>query len=73
MSRYGYTCAHESHGHILHDSPAKQDFMNPISYPHGRLGYVVDHLVPLTKGECACPSNMPWQTIAAAKANETWE
>ena len=34
-------------------------------------GYVIDHIVPI-----ACPdepSNMPWQTVADAKAKDKWE
>jgi len=33
----------------------------------------VDHFVPLAKGGADSPSNMQWQTIAAAKAEDKWE
>jgi hypothetical protein len=42
-------------------------------YPHGRPGYVIDHIVPLACGGADAPSNMQWQTVAAAKAKDKWE
>jgi 5-methylcytosine-specific restriction endonuclease McrA len=42
-------------------------------YPHGRPGYVVDHIIPLKHGGADAPSNMQWQTIAEAKAKDKWE
>jgi hypothetical protein len=72
-SRYCATCARDSQGHIQRDPQTKQEFMNQTGYPHGRPGYVVDHIVPLYKGGCDCPANMPWQTIEAAKAKDQWE
>jgi hypothetical protein len=42
-------------------------------YPHGRPGYVVDHIKPLACGGADVPSNMQWQTIAAAKAKDKVE
>jgi hypothetical protein len=47
--------------------------MHQTGYSHGRPGYVIDHIVPLKKGGCDCPANMPWQTIEAAKAKDQWE
>jgi hypothetical protein len=72
-SRYCSTCARDRHGHIQRDAHAKQEVMNHTGYPYGRPGYVVDHIVPLDKGGCDCPANMPWQTIDAAKAKDQWE
>jgi hypothetical protein len=42
-------------------------------YPNGRPGYVVDHVKPLKRGGCDCPSNMQWQTTQEAKAKDKWE
>jgi len=36
-------------------------------------GYVVDHIKPLKWGGADDPSNMQWQTEAAAKAKDKWE
>jgi hypothetical protein len=42
-------------------------------YPHGRPGYVIDHVVPLACGGADAPSNMQWQTTAAAAAKDKVE
>lgn len=36
-------------------------------------GYVIDHIVPLACLGPDAPSNMQWQTVAAAKAKDKWE
>jgi hypothetical protein len=36
-------------------------------------GYVIDHRVPLACGGVDAPSNMQWQTTAAAKEKDRWE
>ena len=61
------------HGRIQRSEAAKHDFMRTTGYPHGRPGYVVDHIVPLKRGGCDCPSNMQWQTIQEAKAKDKRE
>lgn len=63
----------DKHGRIKRSSTAKHDFMKQTGYPHGRPGYVVDHIIPLKKGGCDCPSNMQWQTKEAAKEKDKWE
>jgi hypothetical protein len=65
--------ARDSHGRLVRSEAAKHDFMKETGYPHGRPGYVVDHIVPLKRGGCDCPSNMQWQTVADAKAKDKWE
>ena len=52
---------------------AKHAFEVKTGYPHGRPGYVVDHIVPLACGGSDTPSNMQWQTIAEGKAKDKVE
>jgi hypothetical protein len=41
---------------------------------HGSCpGYVIDHVKPLKRGGADRPSNMQWQTKAAAKEKDRWE
>ncbi|MCX6297137.1 MAG: HNH endonuclease signature motif containing protein [Bacteroidetes bacterium] len=63
----------DKNGKIKRSSSAKHEFMKQTGYPKGRKGYVVDHIVPLKKGGCDCPSNMQWQTIEDAKKKDKWE
>jgi hypothetical protein len=42
-------------------------------YPHGRPGYVVDHIVPLCAGGADAASNMQWQTVEEAKVKDRQE
>jgi hypothetical protein len=58
---------------------ARAEFMHQHPCPStGRRsgacpGYVVDHVKPLACGGADAPSNMQWQTTAAAKAKDKWE
>lgn len=79
----GHSFAHSSHyasgvnrdskGRIKRSSSALHEFMRLTGYPHGRPGYVIDHRVPLKRGGADRPSDMQWQTKAAAKAKDKWE
>ncbi len=63
-----------SHAHPTHrSSSARREFMRETGYPHGRPGYVIDHVVALKRGGADSPSNMQWQTKAEAKAKDKWE
>lgn len=68
-----YSIKRDKNGKIKRDESAKHDFMKQSGYSKGRPGYVVDHIIPLKKGGCDCPSNMQWQTIKEAKEKDKWE
>lgn len=59
--------------HMKRSTAAKHAFEVQSGYPHGRPGYVVDHVVPLACGGADAPGNMQWQTIEAAKAKDRVE
>ena len=67
------TTSREAHERMPRHQAAKRAFERKTGYPHGRPGYVVDHIVPLACGGIDDPFNMQWQTIAEAKAKDTVE
>ena len=67
------TCPRDAHGRILRNPAARAKFLRQTGYPHGRPGYVVDHIIPLECGGADDPSNMQWQTITEAKAKDRTE
>jgi len=72
-SRYAQGVERDSHGRIKRSESARRAFERETGYPHGRPGYVVDHIVPLSKGGADDPSNMQWQTTQEAKAKDKTE
>ena len=72
-STYSTSSKRDSHGHIVRSSKAREHFMKQTGYPHGRPGYVIDHIKPLSEGGSDEPSNMQWQTKSAAKEKDKWE
>ena len=72
-SRGCKTCPRDAHGRILRHPAARSQFLRQTGYPHGRPGYVVDHIIPLECGGADSPGNMQWQTIAEAKAKDRTE
>jgi hypothetical protein len=63
----------DAHGHIVRSSTERYAFEKATGYPHGRAGYVIDHVIPL----CACGAdrreNMQWQRADSAKAKDKLE
>ena len=72
-STYSTSAPRDSHGRIKRSSSARNEFKKETGYPHGRPGYVIDHVVPLSMGGADAPSNMQWQTKEAAKEKDKWE
>jgi len=62
-----------ANGRIERSESARHQFMTQTGYPHGRRGYVIDHVVPLACGGADAPSNMQWQTVAEGKAKDKTE
>jgi hypothetical protein len=69
----GLQSSHARATGVQRSEEAKREFMRESGYPHGRKGYVVDHIVPLASGGADAPSNMQWQTIADGKAKDKVE
>ena len=67
------TVERDAHGKIKRSAKAKDDFEKETGYPHGRPGYVIDHVIPLASGGRDSPSNMQWQTKEEAMAKDRWE
>ena len=67
------TAPRNARGRIQRNSHARHEFMIRTGYPHGRPGYVVDHVVPLACGGADAASNMQWQTMADAKVKDKIE
>ena len=41
----GYVGARDANGRIVRSEAAKREFMRRTGFPHGRPGYVVDHII----------------------------
>jgi hypothetical protein len=67
------TTSRAAHERTPRHQAAKRAFERKTGYPHGRPGYVVDHIVPVGCGGIDDPINMQWQTIAEAKAKDKIE
>ncbi len=69
----------DAHGRIARDPHAKETFRRTHPCPstgknYGACsGWVVDHVRALKHGGTDDPSNMQWQTRAAAKEKDKWE
>jgi hypothetical protein len=70
---YYYSVKRDANGKTHRSQSARHAFMRMTGYPHGRPGYVIDHIVALKRGGCDCPGNMQWQTVSDAKAKDKVE
>lgn len=48
-------------------------FMKSTGYPHGRKGYIIDHITPLCAGGADKVSNMQWQSVEEAREKDIKE
>ncbi len=71
--KYSFIATRDANGRIKRNHSATYQFKVQTGYRHGRPGYIIDHIIPLKRGGCDCPSNMQWQTIADAKAKDKIE
>ena len=73
------SCSRDEHGHIMRSRAAIRRFKRLHPCPAtgkaaGRCpGYIIDHVKPLECGGIDGPSNMQWQTSAAARAKDRTE
>jgi len=78
-SRRAIGVARNSHGRIPRSAKARDEFRHAHPCPlTGKTsgacpGYVIDHVQALKHGGADVPSNMQWQTSAAAKAKDKIE
>jgi hypothetical protein len=79
QGRAAFGVKRNAHGRIARDPHAKETFRR--SHPCPATGktygacpdWVVDHVRALKHGGLDDPSNMQWQTRAAAKEKDKWE
>jgi len=48
-------------------------FLKATGFPHGRPGYVADHIFPLCAGGKDAVANLQWQTVAEGKVKDREE
>ncbi len=71
--------ARTSNGRIARSATAKRQFEAAHPCPAtgrttaGCPGYIIDHKTALACGGADSPSNMQWQSVAAAKEKDRWE
>jgi hypothetical protein len=51
----------------------KRQFDKQQGYPHGRPGYIVDHVCALSCGGLDIVGNMQYQSVKASREKDKWE
>lgn len=59
-----FVCMADSTDRVCRSSTVKHQFDKLHGFPHGREGYVVDHVCALANGGLDTVQNMQYQTIA---------
>jgi hypothetical protein len=78
-SRGSHLSSRHAHRRMKRSARARDAFKHQQPCPATRRrsgvcpGYVIDHVRPLECGGADAPSNMQWQTVAAAKAKDKTE
>jgi hypothetical protein len=60
-------------GATCRDAGVKRDFDKMMGFPHGRRGYIVDHVCALVVGGRDITENMQYQTIADSAVKDRVE
>lgn len=53
--------------------PLLESFKVVSGYPNGRLGYVIDHVIPLCAGGVDALTNLQWQEKQASYRKDVYE
>ena len=67
------TAPRDARGRFVRSDSARRAFMKSTGFPKGRLGWVIDHVVPLACGGADDLSNMQWQSAQEARAKDRVE
>jgi hypothetical protein len=63
----------DANASICRNSAVKRQFDREQGYPHGRKGYIVDHVCAIGCTGKDITANMQYQTIEASKKKDRWE
>jgi hypothetical protein len=58
---------------VRRSRPLLEAFKTATGFPHGRPGYVIDHVVPLCAGGVDALTNLQWQEIRASYRKDVYE
>jgi hypothetical protein len=58
---------------VIQSTSARREFLVKSGYPKGRIGHVIDHIVPIEKGGADVVGNLYWASYKEAREKETWD